>query len=295
MRTTKAFIKRHPLLSYIALTFAISWGGILLVVGGPGGIVGRGEQIERLFLLVFLANLAGPPIAGILLTAILDGGAGLRGLLFRMVRWRVGVRWYAVALLTTPVLATMVLCLLSLISRDFVPGIVTSSDRATLLMFGVAGGLLAGFFEEIGWTGFAVPRLLLRHGILATGLMLGAIHGVFHFGVELWGSSESLGAYLPPHFFLFWISAMMAYRVLMVWVYEHTESLLLAQIMHAFLTGPMWILGPIAASAAQIVLWQALFAVALWIVVAIVVIVQGRQFVRHPLRRRGYWGTPRSP
>lgn len=72
----------------------------------------------------------------------------------------------------------------------------------------------------------------------------------------------------------------------MVWVYEHTESLLLAQIMHTCLSGPMWILGPIAASAAQTVLWQALFAVALWVVVAIVVIVEGRQFVRDPLRRR---------
>jgi membrane protease YdiL (CAAX protease family) len=286
MTTIKALIKRHPLLSFFALAFVISWGAILLVVGGPGGIVGHGEQLQIQFVLVFLANLAGPPIAGILLTAILDGGAGLRGLFSRMVRWRVGIRWYAVALFTTPVLATVVLSLLSLISPDFIPGILTSSDRPTLLLFGVLAGLLAGFFEEIGWTGFAVPRLLVRHSILATGLMLGAIHGVWHFGVELWGSSESLGAYLLPHIILFWILALMAYRVLMVWVYEHTESLLLAQIMHAFLPGTMWILGPIAASAAQTVLWQALFAVALWAVVAIVVIVEGRQFVRDPLRRR---------
>ena len=275
--TITNFIKQHPVLTFFALAFTISWVGILLIVGGPEGIVGRGEEMNRLFLLVFLANAAGPPVAGILLTAILEGRAGLRGLLSRMGRWRVGVRWYAVALLTTPVLATVVLSLLSLVSRDFVPGIVTTSDRATLLLFGAMGGLLAGIFEEVGWTGFTVPRLLARYSVLATGLMLGGIHGVWHLGVEIWGSSESLGPFLLPHFFLFWVLGMMAYRVLMVWVYKHTESLLLAQLMHASLTGPMWILGPSGGTAGQVVLWQALFVAALWIAVAVVVLPSLRE------------------
>jgi hypothetical protein len=93
-----AFVKRHPVLSYFALVFAISWGGMRIVVG-PGGISGNGEPSEMLVLFAYLAMLADPRLAGMLLTGLVDGRAGLRGLQSRLFRWRVGTRWYAVALL----------------------------------------------------------------------------------------------------------------------------------------------------------------------------------------------------
>jgi uncharacterized protein len=90
MTAIKGFIKSHPVLTYFALTFAISWGGMLLLIlaGASGGIP-------------MLGWVAGPPVAGILLTGLLYGREGFRDLLRRMTRWRVGARWYAVALLTT--------------------------------------------------------------------------------------------------------------------------------------------------------------------------------------------------
>ena len=60
MTTIKDFIKSHPLLSYYALVFAISWGGVLLVIGGPNAIPGTEEQFERLLPFAILALLAGP-------------------------------------------------------------------------------------------------------------------------------------------------------------------------------------------------------------------------------------------
>jgi uncharacterized protein len=93
MTTITAFIKRHPVLIYFALTFAISWGGRLLVIGGPGAIRGTEEQVEMLWPLALLATFAGPPIARILLTGLVAGRAGLRELLSRLLRWRVGGRW----------------------------------------------------------------------------------------------------------------------------------------------------------------------------------------------------------
>ena len=48
MTTITAFIKRHPLVTYYILTFAISWGGMLLAIGGPGGLPGTPEQVDRL-------------------------------------------------------------------------------------------------------------------------------------------------------------------------------------------------------------------------------------------------------
>ena len=112
--TVTAFIERHPVLAYAALTFAISWGGFLLVIGGPGGIPATPEQFETLMPLAVLAMLAGPPIAGLLLTGVVSGRAGYRELRSRLVWWRVGARWYALALLFAPLLYLALLLPLSL-------------------------------------------------------------------------------------------------------------------------------------------------------------------------------------
>jgi membrane protease YdiL (CAAX protease family) len=179
MMTIKAFIERHPLPAYFALAFAISWGGVLLVIGGPGGIRGTTAQTDPLFPFVYLAMLAGPSVAGILLTALVHGRAGLRNFLSRSLKWRVGARWYAVALLTAPLLMTATLFALSLTSPIFLPGMFTSPDKASLVLFGIAVGLGAGLFEELGWTGFAVPGVRLRYGGLLTGLIVGGLWGAW--------------------------------------------------------------------------------------------------------------------
>ena len=97
MKTIKAFIKKHPVLTYFALTFAISWGGVLLVIGGPSGIPGTPEQFERLLPFAIPVMIVGPGVAGLLLTGLVQGRAGFRELLSRLLKWRVGARWYAVA------------------------------------------------------------------------------------------------------------------------------------------------------------------------------------------------------
>ena len=140
------------------LTFAISWGGILLVIGGPGAIPTPNEQTTSLLPVVIVVMFVGPTVAGLLSTGLVAGKAGLSALFARLLRWRVGVRWYAVALLTAPVLITAILLALSPISQDFLPAIVTADDKASLLLVGIPAGLMVGLFEELGWTGFATPN-----------------------------------------------------------------------------------------------------------------------------------------
>jgi uncharacterized protein len=150
-------------------------------------------------------------------------------------------------------------------------------------------GLGAGFFEELGWTGFAVPTLLrLRHGVLGTGLIVGVLWGAWHFLTTFWGSGTASGALslaiLVPGV-LFAIGILPAYRVLMVWVYDRTGSLLVAMLMHASLTASMLVLGPLATGAA-LATYILVFTAALWVVVGAIALAQGGHLSRQPPRRR---------
>jgi membrane protease YdiL (CAAX protease family) len=277
-------------LTYFALAFAISWGGVLLVIGGPGGIPASPEQAARLFPFAFVAMLPGPSVAGLLMTGLIHGRAGLRALLARLLRWRVGLRWYAVALLAGPLLAGGTLLALSLTSPVFLPGIVASDDKVSLLLIGLAVGLGAGIFEELGWTGFAVPGMRLRHGVLATGLSVGLLWGAWHYLVQFWGSGDATGAFSLPLFLvavLFYIGPLPAYRVLMVWVYDRTQSLLVAMLMHASFTGGvLYVLMPVAIAELSLVTWYVVLAAVLWLLVAAVGVANHGQLARQPLVRQ---------
>jgi len=260
-------------LTYYALVFAISWGGILILVG-PGGIPGTSEQVESLMPVVLLALFAGPSVAGTLMTGFVSGRAGFRGLLSRLLRWRVGARWYAVAILFAPLLVTAVLVALSILSPAFLPGIFATDDKAFLLLFGIAWGLVGGgFLEELGWTGFAVPRLRLHYGAFTTALIVGLLWGVWHFLIAFWASGSLSGehplAIFVAGFLVFYVGTLPAFRILMVWVYDRTESLLVAMLMHASLSSSTLILQPVATGVPYLT-WNLVLAAVLWIVVAAV-------------------------
>jgi uncharacterized protein len=294
MKTIRAFIKRHPVLSYYAMVFAISWGGIFLVVGlGPGEIPATKEQVGALMPFMLLALFAGPSVAGILMTGLVYGREGFRNLLTRMTRWQVGARWYAVAILTAPLLVTATLLALSLTSPEFLPSIFTSDEKVRLLLFGIGWGLVGGgLLEELGWTGFAVPTLLRqRHGVLATGLFVGVLWGLWHFLISFWASGTSSGAlslagFLPA--VLFYVGSLPAYRVLMVWVYDRTgESMLVAMLMHTSFSASMLIQQPPGLALVPGLAWNLVLAAALWVVIGGVALAQGGHLSRQPpLRKR---------
>jgi uncharacterized protein len=280
MITLRSFIQRHPVLSFYVLAFAISWGGVLIVVG-PGETLDTRAQTEMLLPFAILAMLAGPSVAGVLLTGLVSGRAGFRELRSRLLRWRVGARWYAVALLTAPLSVTASLLALLLLYPEFLPGIFTADGKASLLLIGLATGLMVGIFEEFGWTGFAVPRLRLRYGVLTTGLFVGMMWGAWHFLVNFWGSDTSSGGlslalFLPVVLFSF----MPPMRVLMVWVYDRSKSLLVAMLMHASFTAFWLISTPLTITGVPLVTWYLLWAAVLWVVVAAVAVGNRRQLSR---------------
>lgn len=168
----------------------------------------------------------------------------------------------------------------TLVSPAFAPG---------FFPLGVVFGLIPGFFEEIGWIGFAFPKMraqMKNRSVLATGVLLGALWGLWHAPVvDSLGAAAPHGMYWLP-FFLSFIALVAAIRVLIVWIYTNTHSVLLAQLMHFSSTCCLVVLGAAHASPAQETLWYAIYAAALWVVVALVVAIYGKNLARRPALRR---------
>jgi membrane protease YdiL (CAAX protease family) len=187
----------------------------------------------------------------------------------------VGARYYAVALMTAPVLMTATLLALSSASSAFLPGIFTSDQKTSLLLVSLAVGLSAGVLEELGWTGFAIPTLKRRYGLLATGLIVGVCWSAWHLFPLVWSSRAASGE-LPISVYLtataagVFVGYLTAFRILMVWVYDRTQSLLVAMLMHLSITASLLILNPLGIAGAHLMAYSFALAGAMWIVVAAV-------------------------
>jgi membrane protease YdiL (CAAX protease family) len=248
----KRLIQRNPVATYFLLAFAISWGGSAIAVG-PKLLRGESIVLSDIWLIggVMLNTVC---LLGIGLTYYLDGKDGLGELFSSMRRWRVGARWYLALLIFPALILGLLLVLTTFVSPAF---------RPNFFPLGILMGLLAGFLEEIGWTGFAYTRMKSRYTILAASIILGVLHVLWHFAGDYLGASRARGASWLPHFVAFCV-AMVAMRVILVWVYANTGSLLMAQLMHASSTGFLGILVPMSLSPELDTLFYLCYAVVLW-------------------------------
>lgn len=274
MHSTASVAREHdrlsrPALRYFALAFGLSWAGALLVVA-PHLL--RGEALPKFAgLMMFPVMLIGPAAAGIAMTWKTGGTPGMRGLLQRMLKASVAPRWYAVLLLPP----ALVLAVLTILSRAFSPAFAPSR-----FFPGIAFGLIAGFVEEIGWTGFAFPAMSRSRKPLVAAALLGVLWGLWHIPVvDYLGAATPHGHYWLPYLLAF-ITAMTAVRVLICWVFVNTQSVLLAQLLHASSTGALVVFSP-RVNAGQETLWYFFYAFALWLVVAAVVAGSGTTLKRN--------------
>ena len=140
MKTITNFINKHAVLAYFILTLIFTWG-CMWIAASPGGFPLTDEQLETSGALVYVAMLVGPSGAGFLLIGMLDGRDGFRKLRARLLKWKVNPRWYAIAILTAPIVITSILIGLSQISDEFQPVVFTSDNNHALILSSIAMGL----------------------------------------------------------------------------------------------------------------------------------------------------------
>ena len=135
------------------------------------------SQLAKMIPFMVAAMLAGPALASVLLTGITSGWMGYRNLFSRVIQGRRPIGVYAAAVLTAPLVLMTVPLALSLRFPDFMPRIFADSNKAPTLLTGFVVGSAAGFFEELGWTGFVIPRLRLRFDSFTTAVIVGVLWG----------------------------------------------------------------------------------------------------------------------
>jgi uncharacterized protein len=212
------FMQLHRMIclfGYFLLVFVVEWLYLLLIV----------VPFNLTPSLVPLGSFLTLTATAFLFTALSEGRAGVFRLLRSYVRWRVGLSWYLLALLGIPVMV--------LLSCFVLPGaFATFHAPSPSFVLGYLVSFLVGFLiggplaEEVGWRGFALPRLQQRFGPVVGTLILGVIWGLYHLPGYL-----QPGGLLP---FGAFIVATVALAVIITWVFNHTGgSLLLTMLVHA--------------------------------------------------------------
>jgi len=212
-------MRRHPLVLFFALAFALPW-----FVWGTA----LAEQLGWITWHIpgALAFWIGLPIASCGTAALTGGWPAVKDLLLRMVRVRVRVRWYLVAVVLTPALAALAVLV------GVVAGLPVSPE--TTSWWGVLGAFAFNTWmwlltEETAWRGFALPRMLPRFGAVGANLLLGVVWAVWHLPLFL--IDGSFQSRLP--FVVFALSTV-ATSVLIGWVFRGARgSVLLAALFHA--------------------------------------------------------------
>jgi uncharacterized protein len=244
-------VKRRPIVAFFVLAFALSWWGWVLYAFGlsPTPIASFG-----------------PFLAALVVLAVARGKGGVVGLLSRMVRWRVGFGWYAVAFLL-PVGVTLV----ATASNVFLLGARAPSsaelggwsDLFTLFAILLLVPGMGGAWEEPGWRGFALPSLQgSGFSALVASLILGAVWALWHLPLLATGQ-------MAP-----WdVVNIMGSTIVLTWVFNGTGgSVLIVMLLHAMnntVSGHFFSRMFSGADAAG----QSLMLAAVWCAVALVVVI----------------------
>jgi membrane protease YdiL (CAAX protease family) len=201
-----SFVKRYPQ--------AVFWG-IAYIIGGGGYVLGR-LYPNDLWILV----LWGIFLAGALVTGIADGKAGVKTYFSRLVRWRAGIQWYAIALLT-PFVLGFIAYGLSALSGAEATGSFPAFDAVAMVF--VFSFFTIALGEEPGFRGFSLPRFMAGRSAFAASLIVGVLHAIWHLPL-VFGGEESAVFLLNP----------LGAAVLFTWIFNHTKgSVFIAMLLHA--------------------------------------------------------------
>jgi membrane protease YdiL (CAAX protease family) len=218
--------RRRPLTTFFVLTYTLSWALWI-----PQSIM-RDATPQPFGALANGVGSAVPSAVAILLTALTLGKTGTGRLLRQLLIWRIGSPWYLLLLAPT-VLVVGAITVVAVVNGGPTARLAVPLGSAVItVLFMTFPGSASG--EEIGWRGFALPRLQSVRTALTASLILGTLHALWHLPLWLRGLPD-----MPPTLYPAFAIQVVALAVIYTWIYNSTGSLLLVVLFHTATNAPL--------------------------------------------------------
>jgi uncharacterized protein len=263
-----------PLLIFFSLTYAVTWTCFIGAVAishrttlplTPIVVTTRG-------LLLFLGTFA-PSLIAVGMVAWHEGSIGVKSLLRCIVQWRVGARWYVLAISYMAAVKLSVALLHRVLTGSW-PVFGHEGPGAILAAIIISTPFQSG--EEIGWRGYALPRLAERMGFARGSVLLGLIWALWHFPLFFLPGADKYGQSFPV-----WTLGVTALSVAIAWLYTHTNgSLLLTMVMHSAVNQTIGIVPSASANASNPFTLKA--SLVMWLTTALMWVAGTYFFIRMP-------------
>ncbi len=223
-----SWIRRHPLITYFVLAYAISWAFEIPLAASKQGWI----QFPIPFAIHYLASF-GPMLSAFIVTGMTLGSGGVRALFGGLLKWRVGLGWILVSVLSPAALFGAAGVAGRVIGGEW-PDLYLLGEVDYLPYLGLAGAVVLwlltyGLGEEMGWRGFALPRLQKDHSALTASLILSLPWAFWHLPAFFYKDTYvamGLTAGLPML-----LISVAAAAILHTWLYNSTRGSLLAVIV----------------------------------------------------------------
>lgn len=241
-------IQRYPLVSFFVIAFAITWTlqitGIILASRQNMTLSNETNFLYFLELLKlklssaqflaygFFTIGAGPLFSAIIVTWILEGKDGLSTLWKQCTKWKVGAKWYLIAL-GLPVVLSVASVGIGLLSSGGKINYILKLPIEHFLPFFLYMLVFTGIAEEPGWRGFALPRLQNRYNAETASWVLGILWGIWHFPFIIYYNYQA--GIAPLAFSLLGLTlGIVGWTIVNTWVYNNTNSVLIMILLHGW-------------------------------------------------------------
>ena len=254
MSSLRPVIQRYKLLLFFILACAPIWVIVSLQLTDALGLI--------------LSTLA-PTLAALLLIGVTEGRAGFAALWRQTVIWRVKPVW-VIAAIVVPALCVLMPILMAdqILPEAYEAAPITAANQAVL-----GGVFIFAFLEELGWMGFAMPRILNHRSALFAAFIVGLMQGVYHFPVLLLSDA--------PISIVFALLTTLSIRVLMTWIYLPTRgSVLIAALFH----GTLNIASSLVVAGINPSYFNVLYSSGFGIAALVVILATGRSLRPRPSR-----------
>jgi CAAX protease family protein len=261
------------LLKFFSLTYTVTWVCFITAATISHGKVSTAPALAVVRVLLLLLGTFAPSLVALGVTARENGILGTQALLRGLFEWRVDARWYLFAIGYMVAIKLTVALVHRVIAGSW-PRFGDEAWYVIVVAIIISTPVQAG--EEIGWRGYALPRLAARFGFARASVLLGLIWACWHLPLFFVPGIDKYGQSFPV-----WALGVTALSVAITWLYAHTnQSLLLVMLMHSAVNQTIGIVPSAVAGAANpFALSPSLVA---WLTLAILWITAGYFLVRMP-------------